>query len=64
MKPLNFNLYIKQKMSKAMKAIGIIKKLGETLPRHSLVVIYKPFVRPHLDHGDIISAQTNNESFT
>ena len=47
-----------------MKAIGIIKKLGETLPRHSLVVIYKPFVRPHLDHGDIISAQTNNESFT
>ena len=28
---LNFNLYIKEKMSKAMKGIGIIKKLSKTL---------------------------------
>ena len=48
-------------MSKTMKAIGIIKKLS---PRHSLVIIYKLFVGLYLDHGDIISAQTNNKSFT
>ena len=30
-------------MSKAMKRIGIIKKLNKTLPRHALKTIYKSF---------------------
>ena len=51
---LNFTYHIKEKMSKAMKGIGIIKKLSKTLPRHSLITIYMPFVRPHLDYGDTI----------
>ena len=58
-KALNFNLYIKEKMSKAMKGIGVIKKLNKTFPRHSLITIYKPFARPHLDYGDIIYDQPN-----
>ena len=33
------------------------------LPRHSLITIYKSFVRPLLDYGDIIYDQPNNESF-
>ena len=36
-------------MSKAMKGISIIKKLGKTLPWYALITIYKSFVRPHLD---------------
>ena len=32
------------------------------LPRGSLVTIYKSFIRPHLDHGDIIFHQAFNES--
>ena len=63
-KTLYFNLHIKKKMSKAVKGIGIIKILGRTLPQHSLVTIYKSFARPHLDYGDIIYDQPNNESFT
>ena len=51
-------------MSKAMKGIGIIQKLNKILSRHSLITIYKSFVRPHLDYGDIIDDQPNNESFT
>ena len=51
-------------MSKALKGIGIIKKLSRNVPRHSLVTICKSFVRPHLDYGDIIYEQPNNESFT
>ena len=39
-------------------------KLSKNLPKHSLVTIYKSFVRPHLDYGDIIYDQPNNESFT
>ena len=50
-------------MYKALKGIGIIEKLSKSLPRHSLVTIYKSFVRPHLDYGDIIYDQPNNENF-
>ena len=57
---LNFNLHIKEKMSKALKGIGIIKKLSKSLLQHSLITIYKSFVRPHLDYGDIIYDQPNN----
>ena len=51
---LNFNHHIKEKMTKAMKGIGVIKRLSKMLPQHSLLTIYKSFVRPHLDYGDII----------
>ena len=61
---LDFKLHIKEKMSKAIKGIGNIKKLSKTLLLHSLVTIYKLFVRLHLDYGDIIYDQPNNESFT
>ena len=60
-KALNFNLHIKEKMSKAMKGIGVIQKLNKT---HTLITIYKSFVRPHLDYGDIGYDQPNNASFT
>ena len=33
------------------------------LTRHSLVTIYKTFIRPYLDYGDIIYDFTFNESF-
>ena len=59
---LNFSYHIKEKMSKAMKGIGVIKKLSNMLPRHSLITIYKVFVRPHLDYGDRLYDQPNNES--
>ena len=36
-------------MSKAMKGIGIVKKINKTLLWHSLIAMYKSFVRPHLD---------------
>ena len=60
---LNFNHHIKEKMTKAMKGIGVIKRLSKMLPRHSLLTIYKSFVRPHLDYGDILYDQPNNKSF-
>ena len=61
---LSFNLHIKERISKAIEGIGIIKKFNKTLPRHSLVAIHKTFVRPHLDYGDWIHDQPNNKSFT
>ena len=55
--------HINAKISKAKKGIGIIKRLSNTLPRNSLLTIYKSFIRPHLDYCDIIYDQPNNESF-
>ena len=40
--------------------IGTIKHLSFHLPRKSLLMIYKPFVRPHLDYGDIIYDNPEN----
>ena len=33
------------------------------MPRKSLITIYKSFLRPLVDYGDIIYDQPNNESF-
>ena len=60
---LNFNTHIKEKVTKANKGTGIIRKLAHVLPRESLVNNYKSFVRPHIDYGDIIYDQPNNDSF-
>ena len=60
-KKLNFQHHIKEKIAKASKGIGVIKKLNNVLPRNALT-IYKSFVRPHLDYRDIIYHQPNNKS--
>ena len=46
-----------------MKIIGSIKRLNSFLPRFSLLTIYKSFVRPHLDYGDVIYDHPNNQNF-
>ena len=53
-KKLSFNHHLKEKIAKANKGIGMITRLYTYLPRHTLINIYKAFVRPHLDYGDII----------
>ena len=40
--------------------VNVIKKMNLLLPRTSLLTIYKSFVRPHLDCGDVIYDQPNN----
>ena len=40
-----------------------VKGLSNILPRDALLTIYKSFVRPHVDYGDIIYDQPQNESF-
>ena len=43
--------------------IGIIKILSVNISRGSLLRIYKSFIRPYLDYGDIFYDKPNNESF-
>ena len=52
---LDFNAHIKEKISKAYRGIGMIKKLQSKLSGNALLTIYKSLIRPHLDYGDIVS---------
>ena len=52
-----------EKISKANKGIGLIRRLYSYLPRKSLLNIYKSFIRPHLDYGDVIYDQPHNDTF-
>ena len=43
--------------------IGLLQKLSNSLPRQALITIYKAFVRPHLDYGDVLYDQALNNLF-
>ena len=60
---LDFLEHLKIIFSKVNKAIGLLRKLHHILPRSPLLTIYKSFIRPHLDYGDIIYYQAYNASF-
>ena len=60
---LSFEEHLKTILSKANKTIGLIRKLRNSLPRPSLMTLYKSFIPPHLDYGDIIYDQPFNNSF-
>ena len=62
-KRLSFNEHIQSKMNRCYKMIGIIKRLSVNVSRYVLLTIYKSFIRPHLDYGDIICDKPHNESF-
>ena len=51
-------------MNKAYFGVSKIKRLRDILPRNSLVTIYKSFIRPHLDYGDVTYDQPDNDSFS
>ena len=60
---LNFNTHIDQKIKKCNKLIGLMKRLSVNLPRSALFTIYKSFIMPHLEYGDILYDKPDNESF-
>ena len=43
--------------------IGLIRRLLLNLPRNALLTIYKSFIRPHLDYGDILYDKPSNDNF-
>ena len=51
---LSFSAHIKSAISKTRMCIGLLKCLSKYLPRHTLNELYKLYVRPHLDYGDVI----------
>ena len=45
------------------KLTALLRQLLTILPRHSLLTIYKTFIKPHLDYCDVIYGKIFNESW-
>ena len=51
---LDFQSHIREVILKARRGIGLIKHLSKYVSREVLDQVYKLYIRPHLDYGDII----------
>ena len=60
---LTFEEHLKNVFNKTNKTIRLLRKLSNLLLRQALVTIYKEFVRPHLDYGDVLCDKAFNNSF-
>ena len=58
---LNFKQHVDNAILEMNKGIFVIKTFRHSLPRKSLLTIYKAFLRPLIAYGDIIYDQPQNE---
>ena len=56
-KQLSFTSHTNSKLSIARRGLGIILRLRKYLPRITLELIFKTFIRLHLEYGDFIFHQ-------
>ena len=59
---LNFRKHVAEKAKTANKGLGMLRFLSRYVDRRVLDQIYKMYVRPHLDYGDIIYHSQVKES--
>ena len=60
---LTFHNHLHIVFAKVRKTVGLLRKLNSILPRAALVTIFKTFVRPRLDYGDVLSDLAFNTAF-
>ena len=51
---LSFQSHVREAILKARRGVGIIRYISKYVSRNVLDQVYKLYVRPHLDYGDII----------
>ena len=56
--------HIDEKIKKALVGVNLMRKLNLLLPRSYSLTVYKCFIRPHLDYGNVICDQPNLSSLT
>ena len=60
---LIFEQHLSEKIPMENRGIGLIKRLRYVLDRKTLLTIYKSYIQPHLDFGDIIYDRPNVDKF-
>ena len=61
---LSFESHVADKIAKANQGIGLMKQLYKFVPRNTLEVVYKLYIRPHLDYGDVVYHIPDKDSKT
>ena len=61
--PISRDKSLKMIINKVNKTIDLLRKLHKALQRSHQLIIYKAFMRNHLDHCCIISDQDYNTTF-
>jgi hypothetical protein len=51
---LTFSTHLENKLAKARQGIGVMKQLKKWVSYYVLEVVYKLYVRPHLEYGDVV----------
>ena len=59
---LTFEEHLNNLLAKVNKAVGLLRKLPNILPRTKLITIYQAFIRPNLDYGGALYYQAVNNS--
>ena len=60
---LNFSIHIDHEVKRSNKIIRLLRRLSVCLPIKSLLMTYRFFIRPHLDHGNILYDKPDNQNF-
>ena len=60
---LDFQGHLENIYSKVNQTAGLLRKLHNTFTRLPLLTIYKSFIRPRLDYGDVLHCQAYTASF-
>ena len=60
---LNFDDHLKMVFGEISKTIGLPHKLQNLFAKASVIIMYKAFIRLHLDYGDVVYNQLYNMSF-
>ena len=60
---LSFEEYLTAMGAKVSRNIALLHKLQHVLRKQAVTTIYKSFIRPYLDYGDILYDKAFNESF-
>ena len=50
---LSYEHHLKSVSNKVKKTLGFLPKFWQSLPRQSLIAVYKSFIRSHLDYFGI-----------
>ena len=58
---LSYQHHLKSVLNKVKKTIVLLRKFQQSLPKQFLITIYKSFIRPHLDYGDVLYDRAFNE---
>ena len=61
---LNFASHIDAKVAKAMAFLGLIRRNFQYLNVHSLLSLYKAFVRPHLEYAQAVWSPSSTAMIT